>query len=510
MDSALPAELFADFAAEAHERLDRLEEILLAATSATPRELGELLEEIRRELHTLKGNSGMMGLGDLQALAHQLEDEVERFDPAQPVVEPLLAGVDRFRTLMRAASGVEETGEAPELTASGVRIPFGHLDSLIDLLAEVVIARNRLADVLERSRPLAATVPALDEAWSEIDLSHERLASTLDLLQDGVIQLRMVPLATLFRQLNRIVHDQCIQEGKEVYLETEGGDTPLDKALLELASEALGHLVRNAVIHGIETPEERQKAGKIRHGTLRLSARTTARDISIGVEDDGRGVDPVQIQEIAARRGVRLGAGEDPLQLLFLPGFSTRAAADLEAGRGIGLAAVQEAVRRQGGSIEVESHQGVGTYFQMRLPLSASITRALLVRSDGEEYALPIRSVVESIRLSPGVLHEINGAEVLRWRGRVLPAIDLGVSFGTNLERRQEGYAIVLEDNAKLRAVVVDQLQGIREIVVKRLDPLLGSPAGISGSTILGDGRAILILDPAGLIEFSPFLETAS
>jgi two-component system, chemotaxis family, sensor kinase CheA len=508
MDRPDARDLFDDFAAEAEERLDRLEELLLAAGTARAGAVPALLEEVRRELHTLKGNAGLMGFTALQELAHQLEDEVEEIDPARPASGVLLAGVDRFRALLRAG-GEGDEGAATALPGGqsgegSVRIPFATLDALIDLLAEVVIARNRLADALEGSRAKSAG-PALAPVDEQLALSHERLATTLDLLQERVLRLRMVPLAALFRQLGRIVHDESEAAGKEVRFVTEGGDTPLDKALLELASDALGHLVRNAVIHGLESPAERAAGGKPRQGTLRLSADATAREVRIEVADDGRGVDRDAVLAAAERGGYPYVSGTDPLQLLFLPGLSTRVAADLGAGRGIGLSAVQEAVQRHGGGVEVASRPGAGTLFRLRLPLSASITRAMLVRADGEDYALPVRAVVESLRLAAGDLHEINGAGVLRWRGGVLPALDLGLAFGTAAARRQEGYAVVIEDNGRYRGLVADQVLGLREIVVKQLDPALGAPPGLAGSTLLGDGRAVLILDPAGLLAMAPF-----
>jgi two-component system chemotaxis sensor kinase CheA len=180
----------------------------------------------------------------------------------------------------------------------------------------------------------------------------------------------------------------------------------------------------------------------------------------------------------------------------------------MSAGRGIGLAAVQKAVQRRGGRVELFSEEGVGTLFRLRLPLSVSITRALLVASDGEEYALPLTSIVESMNLDPEALHEMNGAKVLPWRGNLVPLLDLGYSFGTAAARRRSGFAIVFEFGGARRALVVERIHGIREVVVKGLDRVAGAPPGISGSTILGDGRAVLILDPAGLMALSPFAGT--
>jgi two-component system chemotaxis sensor kinase CheA len=517
-------DLLADFAAEAEERLDHLEELLLALPRTAAAERPALLSGVRLELHTLKGNAGMMGLSEQQVLAHELEDLADAVDGDEPDVQPLLAGVDRFRVLLAATAsqlGAPTRSEAGPAVggafpvagseaSSSVRIPFATLDGLVDQLAEVVIVRNRLADAVAGVRPHlprrtgSTELTPLNAAWEQLTQTHDRLGTILDQLQGSVLNLRMVPLSTLFRHLSRIVHDTSAEEGKEVRFETAGADTPLDKALIELASEALGHLVRNAIIHGIESPEDRLRAGKPPAGTLRLDAVASPREVRIDVLDDGGGVDRQAVLAAAERHGHSLGEGEDPLELLFLPGLSTREEADLASGRGIGLAAVRDAVVRHGGRVEVASREGSGTLFRLHLPLSASITRALLLRCDGEEYALPLRSVVESVRIAPERLHEMNGAGVLTWRGGVLPGLDLGVTFGTAPARRREGYAVVIEDGGRQRALFADQILGIREIVVKGLDSVLGAPPGIAGSTVLGDGRAVLILDPAGLLALSP------
>lgn len=527
-------ELLRDFESEAQERLERLEELLLAVPSAAPAGVRELVDGIRRELHTLKGNAGMMGLGDLQAAAHAMEDMVGDLEARRPRVERLLAALDRLRMLLKAVAALGAAGTAGAAAAvdaagaaqaaspaaaappaggsgtepgSGVRIPFATLDSLVDLLAEMVIARGRLAEALTLTRPLRRGGEEGRAAWSEADEAHERLEGVLEELQQGVLRLRMVPLGSVFRQLGRIVHDTAAQEGKRVRLLVEGGETAIDKALLELAGEALGHLVRNAIIHGIEGPAERRRGGKAESGTLRLAAHATAREVLIDVEDDGRGVQVEALRAAAAGAGA---AGADVLELLFLPGLSTRAHADLGAGRGIGLAAVKRAVERRGGQVEVASEAGRGSLFRLRLPLSASIARALLVRSDGSQYALPLRAVLESRRLDAGDLHEINGGGALRWRGQVIPALDLGCTFGTAALRRREGHAVIVEERGRTRALVVDQVLDIREVVVKTLDRLLAELPGVAGSTVLGDGSAVLVLDPASLVAMSPLLDEAA
>jgi two-component system chemotaxis sensor kinase CheA len=532
LSAALTDELLPDFIAEARERLERLEELLLRMRSQPLAERADLLDEIKRELHTLKGNAGLMGFASLQADGHRLEDMVADLDLRGPKIEPVLAGLDRLRSatlrlLTSAGAAAATDAAAPEEPAGtrsgapaaessaveakvgGVRIPFATLDALVNLLAEVVIVRNRLGEALVQTKPMRGGDGESRVRWREVDDAHERLDGTLDEFQEKVLRLRMVPLQSLFRQLVRIVHDTGLREGKQVRLLVEGGDTDLDKALLEVANDVLGHLVRNAVIHGIESPEERRGAGKDETGTVRIVAHATSREVCIDVEDDGRGVQGGALRAAAASAGQAVDPEADPLDLLFLPGLSTRDEADMGAGRGMGLSAVKEAVRRHGGTIQVAFAEGRGSLFRLRLPLSASIARALLVGADAEEYAVPLRAVLESLRLEPGALHEINGAGALRWRGRVIAALDLGCVFGTATERRRDGYAIVLEDAGHARALVVDRILGLREIVVKGLDRLVAAVPGVAGSTILGDGRAVLILDPASLCSMSPILEVA-
>jgi two-component system chemotaxis sensor kinase CheA len=497
------ADLLQDFALEAEERLARIEASLLRLAGAAADGFDALLVQIRRDLHTLKGNSAMVGLGGLQELAHEMEDLAEALAPGQPAIQPLLAGVDRYRAGLRAAGSSPAgpaAGPAPAAPTAGTapasaRIPFSTLDQLVERLAEMVMFRNRLADGLGRCRQPASA------DWEQVDEAHQRLGAILDQLQEGILRLRMVPLRSLLGPLHRLVHDESARLGSSAQFLTEGEDTPLDKGLFELAGEVLGHLVRNALTHGIEPPEERRRLGKPEQGSLRLAAVATTREVRIDVEDDGRGLASGAILAAAERLGLEGAEDAGPAQLVFLPGLSTQQSTDLSAGRGMGLAAVRSAVERQGGRIEVASQEGLGSLFRLTLPLSASITRALLLRCDGELYALPMRVVVEGLRFQPGELHEVNGAGVLPWRGKLLPALDLGCSFGTAPVRRAAGYAAVIAEGSRQRALLVDEIQAARDIVVKGLDPLLGTPNGLAGSTVLGDGRAVLILDPVGLLE---------
>jgi two-component system chemotaxis sensor kinase CheA len=521
MDEQVFRALLEEFYLECKERLAHIEEALVAAGSASVAERATRLVDARRELHTLKGNSAMMGLGDLQQLAHRIEDRIAEWRPETLAGEQLrqaLGEVDRFRRLLEKACGhagavegeasAADEGQAPEShVQESVRVSFAALDSLVDLLSEMVIFRNRLAETLGHGLATLPKGERLQPLWREVEEAHETLDRTLEDVQAGIMRLRLVPLGSLFAQLKRIVFDESAAHGKRVELETSGGETPLDKALLEVASEAMGHLVRNAVVHGLEPPEARAAAGKPATARVVVAAATQAEEVVIDITDDGTGIDRGALLAAARRRGYDVHEGIDLQGLLSLPGLSTREQADRSAGRGMGMTAVMESVRRRGGQVEVHSAPGVGTRFRLRLPLTVAIVRALLVGADRELYALPLTAVQETVQLRPEARHVMNGAGVVRWRGALTPLLDVGVAFGTAPAPREKGYTVVIEAEGKRRGLVVDSIAGIRDVVVKPLDEVTGEAQGLAGCTILGDGRVVLILDPTGLVGLSPVLE---
>ncbi|HEV8630135.1 MAG TPA: chemotaxis protein CheW [Thermoanaerobaculia bacterium] len=518
MDEQVFRALLEEFYLESKERLDHIEQVLLAVEDAADERRAELMVEAKRELHTLKGNAGMMGLTELQELAHQVEDQVVELAPEAmggATVRHLLDQVDQFRLLLERAAGREagtalaaaaEDDAAPAVQES-VRVSFAALDSLVDLLSEMVIFRNRLAEALAHGLGKLDKTERLQPWWREVEEAHQTLHRTLGDIQGGIMKLRMVPLGSLFAQLKRTVFDESESAGKQVHFEATGGETPLDKALLEVASEAMGHLIRNAIVHGIERPAERAAAGKPASGILSVAALAQAEEVVIDISDDGRGIDREGLLRAARRRGLELPEGVDLQTLMSLPGLSTQEQADKSAGRGMGMSAVMESVRRRGGQVEVFSAAGQGTRFRLRLPLTAAIVRALLIEVDGELYALPLLAVQETVRLQPTARHTMNQAAVVRWRGGLVPLLDIGLAFRTAGEQRNEGYIVIIEAEGKRRGLLIDAIAGIRDVVVKPLDEVTGITQGLAGCTILGDGRVVLILDATGLIILSPFLE---
>jgi two-component system chemotaxis sensor kinase CheA len=504
---AIYAELAGDFQLDAQERVARVEDLLLEASRADTETCQALLSRTRREVHTLKGNAGMMGRSDIQNLAHQLEDEIDLLPVEKPDIASLLRGLDHLRGIIEqsssAASEQEKTAAGPgEQALDSIRVPFADLDALVDVLAEMVIFRNRLHDAVVNG-PLLENQ---EQAWEEVEDAQEALGTTLKVLQGRIMGLRMVPLSTLFIRLKRIVHDVSVAEDKEIQLELSGGETPMDKALLEVASETLGHIIRNAAIHGIEPAAEREAIGKPSQGRLQLTAVILGNDVVMEVRDDGRGINADRLLAEADSRGISSSGVDDPYSLLFRAGMSTRDDVDLESGRGYGLSAAESAVRRMGGRIDVTSQLQQGTSFRITLPLSVSITRALLVEADQEVYALPVANIEETRWLQPGDVHEVNHAIVHSSQDQVIPVLDLGHTFATATNHQERKFVVLIETGGKRRGLLVDAMKGIREIVVKGLDSMVGSPAGISGSTILGDGRVVLILDPNELISVSAFL----
>ena len=374
-------------------------------------------------------------------------------------------------------------------------MPLPRLRSLVDLAAELVIARNRLG----RSIEAGLEVDRRDPHWRRTQEAHRLQERLLDTLQQEILSLRMVPLRALVGSLRRMAHDEAIRAGKTVRLETRGEETPLDRALVEFAGDALGHLVRNAIVHGIESPEVRESRGKPAAGIVLIQAGVRSGGVEIEVLDDGGGIDTAALEEAAEIAGVE-GSGSD---LAFAPGLSTSAQADLSAGRGIGLAAVVEAAHRNGAEIAVDTLPEVGTRFTLRLPLSVAVGRALLVKADGEEYAIPVGSISETLTLEAAD-HQSGDAGGVEWRGRDIPLLDLGRFFGTSGESTPRGFAIIIEAEGRAAGLAVDSPGELREIVIKRLDEVVGSPPGIAGSTVLGDGRIVMILDPTALTALPP------
>ena len=500
----------------------------------------DLLDPLRGRLHTLKGNSAMMGLAPAQAVAHALEDvcALLRAEPARrsEEVAALLVGgsgllidlvrsaangskpeaaaefVEQVRSLLDASPAAsprrrrgdrrvtDRREDAAGSSSSVVRVDFRRLDAMLEVLGEGMIEQEAVAELYRR---LARKVGATDEL-SDLDRALLALRKTLKRLEGILMETRLLPISTVFDRFPRLVRDLAQAEKKPVRVVTAGGEIPLDKAILDRIGEPLMHLLTNAVVHGIESPKERARAQKPAEGTIDLRAMSESGRVVIRITDDGGGIDDAKILAKATALGLESQAA-DPKQLrslIFLPGFSTAEEVSALAGRGVGLDVVAHAIHELGGTIEVESRLGRGTSFTLNLPLTLAILRSLIVEVDRERYAVPISHVAATVRVEPDTIHEMNRKGVALWRGDLIHVCDAGTLLGTgaapNGSRR---FYVVISMGNRRRGILVDRLIGHQDIVVKSLDATVGRPDVVSGTTILGDGRVACILDAVRILD---------
>jgi two-component system chemotaxis sensor kinase CheA len=414
-----------------------------------------------------------------------------------PVAPPAPAAVVPQPHPAPDASAAETTEEVGHLRVgdSAIRVDVDLLDALMRQVGELVLARNQITR-------LAAAAD---------DVALVRTAQRLDLvageLQEGVMKTRMQPIEHLWSKMPRVVRDLAATCGREVQLEMSGGDTELDRSLLEAVKDPLTHLVRNAVDHGIEAPATRVAAGKPAKGVLKLRAYHAGGQVVVEVADDGKGIDPVVVGAKAVERGLRTpaqveaSAPGDLLQLLFLPGFSTASAVTNVSGRGVGMDVVRTKVEQVGGTVDVESTVGVGTVWRLRIPLTLAIMPALTVECAGDVYAVPQVNLLELVALDAQrggtAIEHVHDAPVYRLRGELLPLVSLtGVLEIPDeaTEGSSSVIAVVQADHHRF-GLLVDRVLNTEEIVVKPLSARLKSIGAYAGATVLGDGRVSLILD---------------
>jgi two-component system chemotaxis sensor kinase CheA len=583
-------ELFFD---EASDRIEAISSKLLEL-ERRPGD-SELLRDLFRDLHTVKGSSAMVGLAPVNQLAHAAEDLVGQLrDGARaadgPVVDALLATLDGLRAMLgqaRAKAPVTvdpgpivhrlrnpaaapapppaPTDTAPAASAAiddaaararqTIRVDFDKLDRLLNLVGELVLgrdglrtaigalssvtgelsadrtlarklagARERLAEAGGGAVTLAAPRSQLHQLSDELnrvervlgditgDLDHAtgRLDSISGELREQVMRLRLVPLGGVLRKHARTVRDLGAALGKRVRLELTGEDTELDKLLVESLDEPLLHLVRNAVDHGIETPDVRAAAGKPAEGVLRLEAAHRGNTVEIRIRDDGKGMDPAALRAKARQKGLVPAAeldamdDRDALQLIFLPGFSTAATVSEVSGRGVGMDVVrQTVVSRLKGTIDLESTPGAGTTVVLRLPLTLAIIQVLLARAGGEVYAIPLDAVVRTLVVRAGDVALVADRETFVAQGGHVPLIRLAQVLeldGHDDDTSDEVLHVVLtQQGGDLYGLACDHLVGKKEIVIKSLGPLLSAVPCVAGATLIGD-RCALILDVPAIV----------
>lgn len=379
-----------------------------------------------------------------------------------------------------------------------VRVDLVRLDELMRLVGEMVVTRSRLEDTLRR---VEARVPF--QEWRALQDHSARLERNLRDLREGVMRVRLVPVGEIFRRMPFVVRDLAHDTGKRVHLELTGQSTEIDKFLVERMMDPVLHLVRNAISHGIETPEARAAAGKPAEGTIRLGAATAGETVILEIADDGAGIDMASVTARARALGLLVPEnGPDSRALLDIicsSGFSTRDEADRASGRGVGMAVVRDTVEGLGGILAVESRRGVGTTFRMTLPLTLAITDAIIAHVGDQVFAVPQTAVGEVVEVDATTLHALERNELMPYRGGTLPMVRLSEMFSLPSTHRGRYHAVVVGAGQAAIGLIVDRVAGQREVVVKAISDPLIRVDGVSGATELGDGRLVLILDVAGL-----------
>jgi two-component system chemotaxis sensor kinase CheA len=461
----------------------------------------------------------------LEALAPVDMAEVEAFEaevarllaaqaaaPSAPPAAPAAAPAPVAAPPGPAVPGKAPGSVAPAVAATAknqtIRVDIERLDMLLNLVGELVINRTRISDI-------AATLARnIDESSEKCDIgglakdlaeSSALLARTTNEIQESIMKVRMVPIGNVFDRFPRMVRDLAKTRNKEVILEINGGDTDLDKTIVDEVGEPLMHLVRNCVDHGIEPPDVRAANGKPRAGVLQLNAYHEGNQVIVEIVDDGGGIPLEKVRARAIKQGL-LSESDRPtdreiMELIFAPGFSTAEVVTDVSGRGVGMEIVKKNISRLNGVFEVDSAIGKGTKFTIKLPLTLAIIQALLVRVADELYSIPLDSVVESQRINAADVRTVHGAEVITLRGHVVPLIRVGEFFELGNPRDPNKVMIVIVGlQGRQVGLVVDSFQGEQEIVIKPLSDVIGAIPGISGATILGNGSISLIMDVHSLV----------
>jgi two-component system chemotaxis sensor kinase CheA len=540
-------ELKKEFLAESYDGLDRME-LCLTELEKRPDD-GELVPEIFRTVHTIKGTTGFLGFGRLQTLAHTGEGLLVAIRDGKIVVTSdlisgLLALTDGLRGILQlieetgtegerstdddrelisllkmlkagaAVSAAKEEATPSELEVGNqisvatrgaassaqhrtLRIDVEVLNRMMNLVGELVLTRNQILQTAQATETFSDLARRLNNVTSE--------------LRESVMQVRMQPLGHLFGKFPRLVRDLAKSCGRKVRIEFEGQETGLDKSLLEAVRDPLTHAVRNAVDHGIEPPEVRVKAGKPAEGVVRLRAFQQSGSVAIEVIDDGAGISAAQILDKAIERGVVTAeqakqiTPREALQLIFLAGISLSPVPTNISGRGVGMDVVRTNVELVGGSVEVESQVGSGTTVRMRVPLTLAIVPALVVRSGRQIFALPQGSLTELVHVpardAETAVERIGTAKLYRLREGLLPLVWLDRLLGLERQTPEKRgfYIAALEAGGRRFGLVVDDLRAPEEIVVKPLSSCLREIGMFSGATVLGDGMLALILDVAAI-----------
>lgn len=448
------------------------------------------------------------GESESQELQEFLVEDAEESSEAPPAPATRASPAPAARGEV-VPSAAPEAGGAPVPAGEGdqtIRVETSRLDNVMNLVGELVLGRNRLVKL--SSEHAGEEDP--ERQMKEISEAVAQLSRVTTDLQLAVIKTRMQPIRKVLGKFPRMVRDLSRKMGKEVRLELSGEETELDKSVIEEIGDPLVHIIRNAIDHGLEDPEERVRSGKPAEGVVRISAYQEGNSIVIEVSDDGKGIDVARVRDKAVERKLIQPADAERMSepelvnLIFLPGFSTAEKVTDVSGRGVGMDVVRTNINKINGSVDIRTAMGAGSTFVIRLPLTIAIIQALMVTIGAEVYAIPLQSVVETVKITREDIRTLSGSDVLNLRNQVLPLLRLRDEFKTppgDQDDTRKCYVVVVQLGSRLLGLIVDRLPYQEEVVIKSMGSLLSGIRGMAGATITGDGKVVLILDVGEILQ---------
>jgi two-component system, chemotaxis family, sensor kinase CheA len=497
-----------------------VERVVIAGEEFTPKSLAEETASAREEPPRLGDFLLTAGLITSEQLERALA--IQKNKPGQLLGQALVqsgaithAALDdaiahqfqQMRTALTSAQNGQQDKTRPRVSEKTVRVSVERLDSLMNMVGELITDRNRLyrvrADLEEQLR-------SYNQAENLVQtVTH--IGRITDQLQEEVMRIRMLPVADVFNKYPRMIRDLARQSGKQVDLVVRGEDTELDRSVIEKISDPLIHLLRNSVDHGVETPSERIAHGKSERGSILLAARHENGQIILTVQDDGNGIDTKRVKAGALRKGLITDAEaaamteEEAIELIFKPGLSTASKVTDISGRGVGMDIVRANIEQLNGTVLIDTRPGEGTRFQIVLPLTLAIVPTLLVQVGASTFAIPLVTVNETLRIDPKDIRAIKNKPIIMIRNSVLPLMRLSEAFGLESADRNDGYeyVVAVRSGKSMLGLMVDSFLGEQELTVKSLGALTGKTTGISGAAILGDGLVTLIVDVQALFRLA-------
>ncbi len=456
-----------------------------------------------RSLEELRGlfDSDAISIGHI-GVPSPTAPHAEPLQPDRTVMEQAAPRSNELPSAPVTVSTAEsEGGPSAKSMSRTVRVDIGKLDELMNIVGELVLAHSSIAGVATRMR---------NEGFSRMSIDLGKAAKGLERklsdLQKGVMDIRMIPIGQLYEKMSRIIRKISREQGKKVELKFFGADTELDKLIVEDISDPMMHIIRNAIDHGIEAPEKRVSAGKDDKGTIRISSYQKGNHVVIEVEDDGNGIDLDKVRSKAVQKGLipenAVLTDREAIDLIFMPGFSTTDQISEVSGRGVGMDVVRNNIAAISGMVDIETVKGQGSRFIITLPITLAIIKALIISSAGRTYALPITSVLESLLMTDAEIMTVERKEVIQLREQTLPLLRIENFFELDRTDKlsKEFYVVVVGVAEKRLGIVVDDLLGQQDIVIKSLGDSFKRFRGISGAADLGDQRTILVLDVGGMI----------